>query len=225
MIAWKIGSVSGKSPGTPVGSCMDGPGIMRWLASRALLGGVLAACAAPVPVEMPESGNGATVVFGRILTVLTGSSSRPYEPKVSFFEVLNQGTGNRTKVDVNSNDTVFLLQLHAGDYEVTRVQIHEGPFTALADLALTFHVGQERVAYLGTWRIGVEQPRNDRQLLVSIVHDQEDQAEAMQRLMTDHEGLAGQAVTTLLPLPATSETALYEVMPYPRVVPYFRRHW
>lgn len=204
---------------------MDGPGIMRWLASGALLGGVLAACAASVPAEMSEAGHGATVVFGRMLTVLTSSSSRPYEPKVSFFEVLNQGTGSRTKVDVNSNDTVFLLRLSSGDYEVTRVQIHEGPFTALADLALTFHIGQERAAYLGTWRIGVEQPRNDRRILVSVVQDQEDQAEAVQRLVADHEDLAGQTVTTLVPFPATTETALYEVMPYPRVVPYFRRHW
>lgn len=185
----------------------------------------LVACATAVPSEAPDSAAGQVVVFGRVVTVLTAPSSRPYDPKVTFFEVLNRSTGGRTKVAIDSNDKLFVLQLPAGDYEVTRVQIHEGPFAAMADLALVFHIGQERLAYLGTWQMGVDQPRNDRHLLVAVIQNQADQIEAERYLIAHHADLADQTITTLLPSPAATDTALYEVMPYPRVVPYFRRHW
>lgn len=206
----------------------DGPPpvtIMRILGGGAFLASAFAACAASVPAEAPDLAFGKTVVFGRIVTVLTAPSSRPYEPKVAFFEMMNRGTGARTQVKVDSDDRLFILQLTAGDYEVTRVQIHEGPFTAMADLALAFHIGQERLAYLGTWRIGVDRPRNDRHLLVAVVQNRADQVEAERHLIARHADLADQPIATLLPSPAATDTALYEVMPYPRVVPYFRRHW
>lgn len=199
--------------------------IMRRLSAGALLVSALVACAASVPAEAPDLAAGQVVVFGRIITVLTAPSSRSYEPIVTFFEVLNRSTGGRTKVAIDSNDKLFVLQLPAGDYEVTRVQIHEGPFAALADLSLVFRIGQERAVYVGTWRMGVDRPRNDRQLLVSVVQNDVEQAEAVQHLVARHADMADQTITTLLPVPAVTETALHEVMPYPRIVPYFRRHW
>jgi len=198
---------------------------MRMIVCGVLLASVLTACVASVPADAPDLGAESVVVFGRVLTVLMAPSSRSYEPTVAFFEMLNHSTEVRTQVQVDSNDKVFILQLAAGDYEVSRLQIHEGPFAALADLTLTFHIGQERLVYLGTWRIGVDLPRHDRHLLVSVVEDRADQVEAERHVIAQHPELAGQTVTLLLPSPAVMETALHEVMPYPRVVPYFRRHW
>lgn len=43
--------------------------------------------------------------------------------------------------------------------------------------------------------------------------------------MAQYPDLEGRTITSALPLPASAESRLYEVMPYPRYPRYFRRHW
>ncbi|MBI3604213.1 MAG: hypothetical protein HY205_07165 [Nitrospirae bacterium] len=182
-------------------------------------------CATAVPADQPALASEGSVVFGRLVTVLMAPSSRTHEPKVRFFELMNRGTQERTRVTLDSNDAFFVVKLPAGDYELARAQIHEGPFMAMADVSLAFQVGNEPLSYVGTWRIGVDVPGNNRQMLVSAVHDRADQEAAEAYLRTHYPALAGQPIAALLSEPASLQTPLYEVMPYPRVTPYYRRHW
>lgn len=165
------------------------------------------------------------LVFGRAVALLTGESSRAYEPQVRFFEVMNRESNECFSVGVRSDDTVFVLPLPAGDYTLTRVQISEGPFMSMADYDATFHVGGGGLTYVGTWRFGVDSPRYGRMMVVSAIQDQQDQALAEQTLIRQFPHLQGQSVTTELPNPVQAESRLYEVMPYPRYPRYFRRHW
>jgi hypothetical protein len=57
---------------------------------------------------------------------------------------------------------------------------------------------------------------------VSMVSNEEDRAEALETL-DQHADIKD--VATVLPDPSELQTRLYEVMPYPRVPRYFRRHW
>ncbi|MEW6542606.1 MAG: hypothetical protein AB1411_03245 [Nitrospirota bacterium] len=167
----------------------------------------------------------ASVVFGRTVTVLTAPSTRRYEPKVRFFELVNRTTQERYKVEVQSQDKVFAIELPAGDYVLSRVQISEGPFLSMADLDAAFQVESDRVLYLGTWRFGVDGPRYGRMLVVSAVQNQEDQEEAERQIFVRYPELAGQPIASLLPAPVAAEVRLYEVMPYPYYPRYYRRHW
>jgi hypothetical protein len=156
------------------------------------------------------------------MAVLTGERSRIYEPAVKSFEVQNRQTKQRFNVQIESDNESFILPLAPGDYELTRVQINEGPFLSMAQLASTFSIGQDAVTYLGTWRFGVDSPKYGRMVSVSMVSNEKDRAEALETL--DHHGDV-KDVATVLPDPSELQTRLYEVMPYPRVPRYFRRHW
>ena len=120
---------------------------------------------------------------------------------------------------------MFVLQLPAGEYALTRVQISEGPFMSMADYASTFQVGAEPLTYVGTWRFGIDSPRYERMIVISAVRDQQEQAQAQRTLFEQYPALDGEMVTAVLPSPTEVETRLYEVMPYPRYPTYFRRHW
>ena len=182
-------------------------------------------CATELPVS-PESPVVKTpVVFGRTIAVLTGETSRLYKPQVRFFEVMNQQTLQRYSIEVQSDDKMFILQLPAGEYALTRVQISEGPFMSMAELASTFQVGSKPVTYVGTWRFGIDSPRYQRMMVISAVRDQQEQAQAQRTLFERYPALDGQMVVAVLPTPTEVETRLYEVMPYPRYPTYFRRHW
>lgn len=139
-----------------------------------LSGAVLCSCATDL-ASTPESLQAsASVVFGRAVTVLTGQTTRWYGPAVRFFELANRYTKERFRVEVLSDNKLFILQLPAGEYELTRVQISEGPFMSMADFQSTFQVADDQVIYLGTWRFGVDSPRYGRMVVVSVVQEQED---------------------------------------------------
>jgi len=154
-----------------------------------------------------------------------GKTSRSYEPRVRFFELMNLQTNERFSVDVGSEDKVFMLPVPGGEYELTRVQIGEGPFLSMADYATRFDVAGEQLTYVGTWRFGIDTPRYDRMMVFSAVHDLEDQAQAQEALFARYPALNGQAMGTVLPSPTEADARLYEVMPYPRYQSYFRRHF
>lgn len=174
---------------------------------------------------VPEEGSfPSNVAVGRVVTVLTGERSRIYEPAVKSFEVENRQTKQRFNVHIESDNESFILPLTPGDYELTRVQINEGPFLSMAQLSSIFSIGQDSVTYLGTWRFGVDSPKYGRMVSVSMVTDEEDRAEALETLAHDQQ-IDIKNIATALPDPPELQTRLYEVMPYPRVPRYFRRHW
>lgn len=162
--------------------------------------------------------------MGRAVAVITGDRSRIYDPEVRFMELINRETNTRYSVEIESDDRRFVLPLPPGEYELSRVQISEGPFMSMADLSVEFSVDREAVTYLGTWRFGVDSPRYGRMVSLSVVQDEEDRAKAMESIRRQYPTLEGEKVVTLLPDPTELETRLYEVMPYPRYPRYFRRH-
>jgi hypothetical protein len=186
---------------------------------------LLQACATEIPTA-PEPGTiQSNVAVGRAVAVLTGERSRIYQPAVRSFEIQNRQTKERFTVDIQSDNERFILPLAPGDYELTRVQINEGPFLSMAQLTSAFTIGQDPITYLGTWRFGVDSPKYGRMVSISMVSDEEDRAQAAQSLSVMYPSLERADVATVLPEPAELQARLFEVMPYPRYSRYFRRHW
>ena len=186
---------------------------------------LLQGCVKDLPT-IPEEGTvQSNVAVGRVVAVITGERSRIYQPAVRSFEVQNRQTKERFNIQIESDNESFILSLSPGDYELTRVQINEGPFLSMAELASTFSVGQESITYVGTWRFGVDSPKYGRMVSVSMVNDDEDRAQTLDMLSRKDLSVDVDVVATSLPDPSELQTRLYEVMPYPRVPRYFRRHW
>ena len=94
---------------------------------------------------IPEEGTvHSNVVVGRVIAVITGERSRKFEPAVKSFEVRNRATNERFMVEVGADNERFVLALPPGDYELIRIQITEGPFLSIAQLALGFSIAQIR---------------------------------------------------------------------------------
>ena len=185
----------------------------------------LQACVSELPAVPEEGVVQSNVAVGRVVAVLTGERRRIYEPAVRSFEVQNRQTKERFRVEIESDNERFILPLAPGEYELIRVQINEGPFLSIAQLASTFSIGRDLVTYLGTWRFGVDSPKYGRMVSVSMVSDEEDRAHAIETLTHEEPSLEAGTVPTVLPDPTEMQARLYEVMPYPRVPRYFRRHW
>jgi hypothetical protein len=185
---------------------------------------LLVGCVKDLPAVPEEGTVQSNVAVGRVVAVLTGARSRIYEPAVKSFEVQNRQTKDRFKVEMESSDR-FIVALPPGEYELTRVQINEGPFLSIAELASTFSVGHDPIIYLGTWRFGIDSPKYGRMVSVSMVDDEADRAQTLDVLIRNDPSAAVDIVPTVLPEPPELQTRLYEVMPYPRIPRYFRRHW
>ena len=185
----------------------------------------LSGCATELPVTVAEAEIAGTLAVGRVVTVITGESQRMYAPELRSFELINMESGERFKVDVQSEDEYFALSLPPGPYELNRVQISEGPFLSMAHLRGGFAVKSDEITFLGTWRFGVESPQYGRHVVVSMIHDEHDQERAQQFIESTYPNLSKEPLVTLLPDPSHEETRLYEMMPYPRYSRYFRRHW
>jgi hypothetical protein len=197
--------------------------LLRWSCVVGLL--LFQGCVNEIPAIPEEGPLHANVAVGRVVAVLTGERSRIYEPAVRSFEVQNRQTSERFMVQLEPNNERFIVTLAPGDYELTRVQINEGPFLSMAELASTFSLGRNPVTYLGTWRFGVDSPKYGRMVSVSMIKDEEDRAEVLHTLALRDPSFDLNTMTTALPAPTEMQARLYEVMPYPRVPRYFRRHW
>jgi hypothetical protein len=177
-------------------------------------------CVTTLPVHPESVSSDGAIVVGRAVTVLLGPTTRWFTPELRFFEVVNTVTNARIRVDVNSDDTWFVLPLPAGQYELSRIQISEGAFMGMAGLNPQFQVSEGGVTYVGTWRFGVESPQYDRSILLSAVTERDP---AIREALTPYPVLVDRPIVTHLLIPSTIETRLYEVPPYPRVW-FFRRH-
>lgn len=186
---------------------------------------ILCGCVTEVPPLVDQAEAPGHVVVGRVLTVITGERARRYGPEVRFLEVEERRTQERFRVEIESSDRQFVIELPPGEYLLNRVQISEGPFMSMADLAIGFSVGEGPVTYVGTWRFGVDSPRHGRMVVLSMVLDQEEKRRTLEFLHERYPAFAQQPVEDMTLQPPQMEARLFEVMPYPRVYRYFRRHW
>lgn len=195
---------------------------------RGLLGGLIlsvAGCATELPSLVHQDQVTGNLVVGRVFTVLTGERSRRYMPQVRFLELENQDSLKRFQVEIESPDQRFAVSLPPGRYQLTRVQIREGPFMSMADLSMALSVDAGAITYVGTWRFGVDSPRYGRMVTVSVVADQAETAGVRDFLDDQYPIFDKRSMVETLPQPSQMEARLYEVMPYPRYSRYFRRHW
>ena len=183
----------------------------------------LVACATELPPVIDISPTTGPVVVGRIVAVLTGETSRWYAPEIRMIELENQETTERFHLEIEAEDRYFACALPPGPYQLTRVQINEGPFLSMASLDITFSVGESAVTYLGTWRFGIRPTGYGRTVVVSMVIEEGEMGHAREFLHKQVPTLSEQPTVSMLPQPSQLEARLYEVMPYPRVK-YLRRH-
>lgn len=189
---------------------------------------LLSGCATELPAtvaEVAEADVSETVVVGRVVTTITGESQRVYPPELRSFEVINTQCERSYKIYVKSEDEYFSLSLPPGHYKINRVQISEGPFLSMAQLSGNFVLEPDVMTFLGTWRFGVDSPKYGRQVMVSMIHDEQDQKRAKQFVKDSYPTFDARPMVIQIPEPSHEEPRLYEVMPYPRISGYFRRHW
>jgi hypothetical protein len=198
-----------------------------WLPWRwaGLLWVVLVGCATDLPPTVAPTEEATSLVIGRITTIITGETRRIYDPALRFFELVNRQTQERFRVDVQSDDQQFVLSLPPEVYELNRVQINEGSFMSLAQLSASFALERGAIAYLETWRFGVDSPKYGRMVLLSMTVNERDRALAEQVIKQGYPEHEIEAVVTVLPDPAESEARLYKVTPYPRIPRYVQRHY
>ncbi|WHZ26132.1 MAG: hypothetical protein OJF51_000927 [Nitrospira sp.] len=183
----------------------------------------MSSCVTELPSLVDQDRVAGSMVVGRVITVLTGERSRRYVPQMRFLELEDKDSEQRFQVDIESPDQRFAVDLPAGKYRLIRVQISEGPFMSMADLDMTFSVEADVITHVGIWRFGVESPRYGRNVIVSMVP--EERAIARTFLNEQYPAFNEGSMVERLPQPSQAEARLYEVMPYPRISRYFRRHW
>jgi len=185
----------------------------------------LAGCATELPLTMAELDVSGTLVLGRVVTTITGQSQRMYPPELRSFEVIDTESDKSYKIYVKSEDDFFSFSLPPGHYKINRVQISEGPFLSMAQLTGNFVLEPDVVTFLGTWRFGVDSPKYGRQVMVSIIHDEQDHQRAQQFVKDTYPTFDARPMVILIPEPSHEQARLFEVMPYPNYARYFRRHW
>jgi hypothetical protein len=68
-------------------------------------------------------------------------------------------------------------------------------------------------------------PKYGRMVSVSMLSDEKDRANVLDTLALSDPSLNLGVAATSLPDPPEVQARLFEVVPYPRVPRYFRRHW
>ena len=172
---------------------------------------------APLPIVFPAT---PTIVFGKVQVNLSGSSNRWFIPEIEFAELYNRDTDERIRVDFKAKQSLFILPIPEGHYELTRIQIAEGAYRSMAQLSSSFRVKKDQLTYVGTWTFEVAPPYYDRAITLTVSSEL---TNAVAEMQTRYPGHQDHHVQNALPVPVRQETRLYEVMPYPRVK-YFRRH-
>lgn len=182
-----------------------------------LCGGLLTACVG-LPKQASEAMGDESIVHGFIKVRPSGPYSRGFVTQLRFFHVLNLGTQERFRVDIQSSDKGFLLALDPGDYEVIRVRINEGPMSMESHVSLPFQVLPNKHIFLGTWYMEVDSPRTQRMLRMEILSDQHQGEGFNDSQHTQRE----ENLVAMLPKVGKNEVRLYTVAPYPKVNFYYR---
>ena len=77
------------------------------------------------------------------------------------------------------------------------------------------------VTFLGTWRFGVDSPKYGRQVMVSIIHDEQDHQRAKRFVKDSYPTFDARPMVILIPEPSHEQARLFEVMPYPKLCKIF----
>ncbi len=186
-----------------------------FLASLSLI--MVPGCVSGLQETSPDSTTH-ELAFGYVQVETKGHNPRSFPAKLRFFLLTNEGTGARTRVNVNTESGVFSVRLPAGRYAIDRVQFSEGPFRVESHVQLTFHVPEKKLAYLGSWQIELETPRTIRHVRIRIL---EGEAEFSKKFSAEL-GLDRTPIATVLPKPETFETRGFMVDGQPNAR-YFRR--
>ncbi|MEP7152873.1 MAG: hypothetical protein ABI856_14280 [Nitrospira sp.] len=155
---------------------------------------------------------------------MTGDQGGRFGPEVRDVELAQWQRGERYKVTIDADDKAFGCFLPDGQYNLTRIQISEGPFLSMAQLSDSFSIGNERIVFVGTWRFGVDSPRYGRMAPVSMMAEDAIREQTEHAIRTQYPTLAGESLIAAIPFPPKMETRLYEVLPYPRYPKYFQHH-
>lgn len=182
-------------------------------------------CAIELPAIAQQDQVQGNLVVGRASTVLTGERSRRYAPQLRFFELESLDSSQRYQIEIQAVDLPFAIDLPPGRYQLTRIQISEGPFISMADVGMKFSVGSGTLTHVGAWRFGIDSPQYGRILTVSTTIDEEETTRVREFLAHHYSPLNTHLIVESVPQPSLIEARLYEVMPYPRYPRYFRRHW
>jgi hypothetical protein len=162
---------------------------------------------------------------GRVVAITTGELQRIYPPELRSFELINTENQERFKVYTRSENGYFSLSLPPGRYAINRVQVSEGPFLSMAQLAANFTLQPDVIAFVGTWRFGIDSPKYGRRVVVSMILDEHDEKRVQQFVKDSYPAYWTRPMVVLIPEPSQEEARLFEVMPYPLYPRYFRRHW
>lgn len=182
-------------------------------------------CVVEAPTLLPSTDARMILVAVRAIAVITGDRERRFGPEVRHVELRQQQSGKRYNVTVEADDKVVTFFLPPGEYDITRVQISEGPFLSIAQLSASFSIdGGEEMIFMGTWRFGIDSPRYGRMVLVSMIPEEDTRQQVERTVRTQYPAFAGKSLSTVIPSPTEIETRLFEVLPYPRYPKYFQRH-
>lgn len=168
--------------------------------------------------DVSQDSTTSELAFGYIHVETMGPHPRAFPTRLRFFSLTNEETGERFRIDVNSESGVFSMRLPAGRYVVDRVQFSEGPFRVESHVQLTFRVPKKKIAYLGSWQFEVETPRTVRLVRIRILEGDEE----FSKKFSANLGSERTPIETTLPEPDTFEVRVFSVDPQPKVK-YFRR--
>lgn len=171
-----------------------------------------------VPQETPQDSAPHELAFGDVQVDIKGPNPRMYPARLRFFFLTNEETGERSRVNVNTESGVFSIRLRPGRYIVDRIQFSEGPFRVESHVQLTFPVLEKQLTYLGSWHVELETPRTIRGVKIRILEGEAD----FSKKFSEELGLDRTPIVMVLPKPETFETRGFMVDGQPNAR-YFRR--
>ncbi|WP_454064478.1 hypothetical protein [Candidatus Nitrospira salsa] len=168
--------------------------------------------------EMSEEGE-PSIVFGRIEVNEIGPNPRQFPARVRFVDVVHVPTQDWTRIKINPTSQTFAVSLSPGRYEMTRLQVTEGPFTAQSYLSGTFNIAANDVTYLGTWQLNVDTPRTQRM----ITFDVSDGSLNWDEVFENYPAMKGKSVVNAFPKLVENQARLYAVAPNPKLKYFYRQ--
>ncbi|PJA77995.1 MAG: hypothetical protein CO149_06450 [Nitrospirae bacterium CG_4_9_14_3_um_filter_51_5] len=194
------------------------------LACRVVLLGIVAGmcmgCVHQLTAHPAQENLKEPLVFCHIHVWQDKPSGRIFLPELASLEFITKDGERRYRVDIEAASSYFFLSLKPGQYQVTRVCIHEGWFRSSAEVPLVFEVPDQGVAYLGEWRFYIDSPNFTRELEVIISYEP---LKAIVELRARYPSLPPHLVVSSLAEPFLLRSRLYEITPYPRFR-WFQRH-
>ncbi len=159
-----------------------------------------------------------SLVIGGIEIETIGPNPRSYDTHVRFVDLYHLDRQERIRIRLTDHDPLFSMLLPAGRYQLSRLQIHEGPFMGEANLHSTFSVPAERVIFLGTWQFSVDTPRTQRMVKMDI----SEKHPSLRHILNSHAAFREQPIDVVLPDPPVDSFRLFSVAPYPKARYFYR---